>query len=133
MKKANGFISKKDFKIIVFLAAAAFLSCLPLFFMQAKADKIVVSDDKKQLFSVDLSEIDKGSGFQKEFMTPNGKIVFEFVKDKGVRVVHSDCPDHICMKAGFIRKPRQIIVCLPLRVYAEIESGQGGGIDATVR
>ena len=133
MKKADGFISKKDFKIIAFLAAAAFLSCLPLFFMQSDADKIVVSDDKNMLFSISLSEIDKTENFQKEFKTPGGSIIFEFAKGQGVRVVHSDCPDHICMKAGFINKPNQIIVCLPLKIYAEVESEQGGDTDATVR
>lgn len=133
MKKANGFINKKDFLIICLVAMAAFLSCLPLFFMTEDAGSAVVSDGNAELFSIGLSQIDKGTTIQKEFATPKGRIVFEFVPQEGVRAVSSDCPDKVCIKAGFIRKSGQMIVCLPLKIYAEIKSGQEGDSDAIVR
>jgi hypothetical protein len=44
------------------------------------------------------------------------------VDEKGICVSHSDCPDKICEKTGYIHSKGQSIVCLPNRVSVRITS-----------
>lgn len=46
------------------------------------------------------------------------------VDANGIRVSHSDCPDRICEKTGYISKSGQSIVCLPNGVSVTL-SGEG--------
>lgn len=39
-------------------------------------------------------------------------ITFE-VKDHSIRFLDSDCPDKVCIKAGFLRRDMDIASCLP--------------------
>ena len=50
-----------------------------------------------------------------------GKIKIE-IREKKVYVVESDCQDKICVKAGKIDKPGQIIVCMPNKLYIKVIS-----------
>lgn len=45
------------------------------------------------------------------------------VKDGAVRFLHSDCPDKICVKTGFISHSYETSVCLPNRLMLRIISG----------
>ncbi|MEI7542933.1 MAG: NusG domain II-containing protein [bacterium] len=42
------------------------------------------------------------------------------VKDKKVRVLKSDCPNQICIHAGWISQPGQSLICLPNKVVVNI-------------
>lgn len=48
------------------------------------------------------------------------------VRDSRIAAVHSDCPDKICVKSGFIKHAGQKIVCLPNRVVVSIDAASGG-------
>jgi hypothetical protein len=48
-----------------------------------------------------------------------GSMTFE-VKSGKIRVSESDCPNHVCMREGWIMNPGQSIVCLPNHVIVEI-------------
>lgn len=44
------------------------------------------------------------------------------IRDFGIEVVESDCPEKICYTFGHIKKSNEVIVCLPLRMYITIIS-----------
>ncbi|MEO3946884.1 NusG domain II-containing protein [Gorillibacterium sp. CAU 1737] len=56
------------------------------------------------------------------------------VKENGIEVIESDCPEKVCFTFGRITKPHQVIICLPLRMNIEItgpaSSADETGIDA---
>lgn len=52
------------------------------------------------------------------------------IHDRGVEMIQSSCPDHVCEKTGFISKDGEIIVCLPNKILVEIKSSKEGDIDA---
>lgn len=42
------------------------------------------------------------------------------IHDNGIEVVESDCPQKICFTFGLISKPRETIICIPMRMVIEI-------------
>lgn len=57
-----------------------------------------------------------------EVRTDHGYDILK-IHDYGIEVVESDCPDKVCFTFGFIRRPHQTIICLPLRMRIEIQAG----------
>ena len=55
------------------------------------------------------------------------------VKDGAIRVLSSDCPQQICVNGGWIRRPRQVIACVPNKTLVTIESAESPFLDAIVR
>lgn len=49
-----------------------------------------------------------------------GETEVEVAEDK-VRIISSPCPDKDCVNQGWIKKPGQVLVCLPNRVVIKIE------------
>ena len=43
------------------------------------------------------------------------------IKNHKVRVTHSDCPEKICVKTGWIHKTGEFIVCVPNKVVIKID------------
>lgn len=54
------------------------------------------------------------------------------VRNGKIAVFHSDCPDKICIKTGFISKKGEMAVCLPNRVSVEIVSSDDDNADVVV-
>jgi len=50
-----------------------------------------------------------------------------------VRVAEAVCPDHTCVKTGWVRAPGSAIVCLPNGVTVRIGGARDDGLDALVR
>jgi hypothetical protein len=48
-------------------------------------------------------------------LTPHPAIRFR-VQNGAAAFTASDCPDKICVNTGFIKKPREMAVCMPNRV-----------------
>lgn len=46
------------------------------------------------------------------------------VKNRGIRVLENNCPRSVCLHAGWISNPGEIICCVPKRLIVEI-SGSG--------
>lgn len=44
------------------------------------------------------------------------------IRDFGIEVVESDCPEKICFTFGHITKSNEVIICLPLRMSITIIS-----------
>jgi hypothetical protein len=62
----------------------------------------------------------------------NGKMRIE-VKASRIRVAWSDCPKQICVNTGWIKNPREVIVCVPYKVLVEIAAPEIPFLDAVVR
>jgi hypothetical protein len=59
---------------------------------------------------------------------PEVKIV---VHDGRVRFAHSNCPDKICVNAGFLSIPGEAAVCLPNKIVLKVEAKDGNMLDST--
>ncbi len=55
------------------------------------------------------------------------------IRDLGVRVLDADCPKHLCVQAGTIRRCGQQIVCAPNHIVIELESSSEKPIDAVTQ
>lgn len=55
-------------------------------------------------------------------------------KKGAIRMLDAPCPDHICVKTGWISHNRQMIVCVPNRVSIKIiEKNRNNDIDTIAR
>ena len=52
------------------------------------------------------------------------------VKDGAIRFIESDCPDHICEKAGFLSQRGETAACLPRGTVLTVIGGKEGEADA---
>ncbi len=55
------------------------------------------------------------------------------ITEKGARMTEADCPDGICMRMAPIKRPGEMIVCLPHRVIAEVKSDETPKMDLLLR
>lgn len=65
---------------------------------------------------------------KKELNLGKARITIE-VKAGAIRMVDSNCRNKLCVRAGWISRPGQTIICAPNRVVIEIQ-GKKGGYDA---
>ncbi|MBI4652175.1 NusG domain II-containing protein [Candidatus Desantisbacteria bacterium] len=53
------------------------------------------------------------------------------VLEKNIHILRSACPNHICIKAGWISKAGETLICLPNKIIVKIPlSGTDDKIDA---
>ncbi|MCG2711318.1 MAG: NusG domain II-containing protein [Candidatus Omnitrophica bacterium] len=60
----------------------------------------------------------------KELYLPEAGIRVE-TKDGKVRIIESDCPGQICVHSGWIQYAGQSIVCVPNKIFIEIQAAAG--------
>jgi hypothetical protein len=106
---------KKDIIFIVALlvAAVVFYVAYNKIFAQNKDIYAEISVDGKAVKTVELYE---NQTFSLDDMQ---NITFD-VKNCAIAFVHSDCPDKICVKTGYIKKQGQTAVCLPNKTTLKI-------------
>jgi hypothetical protein len=47
-----------------------------------------------------------------------------------IRFVDADCPDQVCVHAGWLTKPGDVAVCLPNKIYIRV-TGEKEDVDST--
>jgi hypothetical protein len=52
------------------------------------------------------------------------------VRGGKVGFIHSNCPDKICVRSGFLSIPGEVAVCLPNRVVVRVTSREGSELDS---
>ena len=87
----------------------------------------IVSVDGNDLLTIDLSADAEPYEISLEELAGIGMTLE--VREHAVRVLHSDCPDQICVHQGYISDGSQPIVCLPNRLIIQIQGG-GDALDA---
>ena len=92
---------------------------------QAAATYAQITSDGKHIQTVDLTQ---NGSFSIE--SPNGGYNILTVTDGKIAVTEASCPDHYCMKRGFLNSGTDI-VCLPNRLVIHFIS-EKPDIDAAV-
>ena len=109
------------FLLAVILAGAGFLQWLP----KSGAPVAVIEQDGQEVRRVELDSI-----VQPETLVLEGEIsVTVLLKPGQVSIIHSDCPDQICVNTGVLTRPGQSAVCLPARVAVRIVGETQSGVD----
>lgn len=112
---------------IVAAAAVIAVAAAAYFFMQSDENgprTALVSADGKTVAEISL---DRDGVYHIE-----GTDMELTVKEGGICVSHSDCPDKLCEKTGYIRGGSGSIVCLPNRVSVRIISDETNDIDVVL-
>lgn len=124
MKSRFPLFRKRD--LLVFLLAAVlagigFWQWLPA----SGAPVAVIEQNGKEVRRVELDSIS-----QPETLVLEGEISVTVLLEPGqVSIIHSDCPDQICVNTGVLTRPGQSAVCLPARVSVRIVGESGSGVD----
>lgn len=109
------------FLLAAVLAGAGFLQWLP----KSGAPVAVIEQNGQEVRRVELSSIP-----QPETLVLDGEISVTVLLEPGqVSIVHSDCPDQICVNTGVLTRPGQSAVCLPARVAVRIVGETQSGVD----
>lgn len=109
------------FLLAAVLAGVGFLQWLP----KSGAPVVVIEQNGQEVRRVELSSI-----IQPETLVLEGEISVTVLLEPGqVSIVHSDCPDQICVNTGVLTRPGQSAVCLPARVAVRIVGKSETGTD----
>ena len=124
MKSRFPLFRKRDlliFLLAAVLAGAGFWQWIP----GSGAPVAVIEQDGKEVRRVELDSIT-----QPETLVLEGEISVTVLLEPGqVSIIHSDCPDQICVNTGILTQPGQSAVCLPARVSVRIVGKSESGVD----
>lgn len=107
---------RNDFILIFGLLAFCLLFLLFRIIFSSKDDLVAnVYYDDEIILTVSL---DKDNSYK-----VNGSLseMIIIVQDKKIKVLESDCKDHICVNQGFIFRENQTITCLPNKIFIKLE------------
>ncbi|MDD7305179.1 MAG: NusG domain II-containing protein [Peptoniphilaceae bacterium] len=123
-------IKKMDIVIIFVLFFTSLAMVVATHSMQSQADGeyLVIELDGKEYAKYDLNE-DRTVEIESK---NGGKNTIE-IKDKKARMVFANCTDLICTRMPAIGEKGQTIVCLPHRLYLEVDSNKEADIDQVVK
>lgn len=123
MQRDIRLLSRRDALIILLLAVIAVTAMLTAHTHAGAAAQI--SKDGKVIAEITLSAEDR------EFTLPEtGTTVFE-ISGGRIRIKESDCPEHTCVRRGFIGMKNETIICLPKKIIITVTDG-AEGYDAVV-
>lgn len=109
------------FLLAAVLAGVGFWQWIP----KSGAPVAVIEQDGQEVRRVELDSI-----VQPETLILEGEISVTILLEPGqVSIIHSDCPDQICVNTGALTQPGQSAVCLPARVAVRIVGKIESGVD----
>lgn len=125
MKSQFPLFQKRDlliFLLAAVLAGVGFWQWIP----KSGAPVAVIEQDGKEVRRVELNSIT-----QPETLVLDGEISVTVLLEPGqVSIIHSDCPDQICVNTGVLTRPdRAPCACLPglpVRIVGKSESSVDG-------
>ena len=117
-----------DFAVAVLILASAALIFL-LFAPENASGPLtaVVRVDGEEYRRIVLSDIPEGETLRIS-LEEQADMVIE-VRQDGVRVARSSCPDQVCVHTGWLTKAGQSAVCLPYRVSVRLEGSTDDNVD----
>lgn len=126
----NNFLNRKritvyDIIIILLLAACAVVFIIGEIPSDTTGEQVEVRKNGEAIYSVMLSDIDTPI----EVSADEEYNIALLIEKDGVSVIHSDCPDKICVNTGKISNVGQSIVCLPARLVVEIKASADAADD----
>lgn len=122
--KAMRKFKKGDLFLVLFIGIIALIPLLWSYFdgSNKPSDGLiaVITRDGKSIREIDLNKLQ-----EPQTITLEDGIKVTILAEKGrIRVLDADCPDKICVKAGWLTKPGDRAVCLPSKTIVRIE-GEG--------
>lgn len=106
--------------LILFAAAAAFLLLRRA--KPAAGPYAVISINGETVRSLYLPDLQDGD----RMFTDRGITYIVTVREGGIAMKQIDCPDHICVKTGFIKDSGRPIVCMPNRLIISLAKDAAG-------
>ena len=117
---------KKGDKIVALIVICVILiSSIGVFtFMKASQGSHHIAEIKQDGKVIKVIDLDKVTESQ-QLKIPYASVNYNLITvEKGrIRITDADCPDKICVKAGWISQAGQTIVCLPHKLIIKIQGG----------
>ena len=104
--KPTKLLTKKD-ALLIMLILVIGLSMLGINQWRSGADTDLIIAEIRSGYDTHIVHLDENRTF---YIIPN--VIFE-VRDGRIAFIKSDCPDQICVRAGFIGQAGQMAACLP--------------------
>lgn len=126
MKKENPTNQKAVFGLICIIILLLVSSILYIFLMNSsgKSYTAVIYQNGKIIETIDLSAVTES--YRLTLETENGGYNIVEIKPEEIAVADASCPDHICVKQGFIRNSVLPITCLPNKLVIQLEENTPG-------
>ena len=111
--------------LCLLLLAAGIAGSVLLWNRPPAAGFVKISQDGKELFRINLDTAEDA------LFTVNyeGRTNTIEIKNGHIRVKDAECPDHTCVKMGWLKENGLPIVCMPNRLVIE-KAEMPGGLDA---
>lgn len=114
---------RNDIILILLIIIISFSSLLIFNLTSSKDDlKVSIYSSDELVYEVNLDEVTEDIVLDIKGKISTMKVL---ITKNGVKVLKSDCHDHICINQGQIDKTGQTISCLPNEVYITITSDEG--------
>ena len=107
-------MNKNDIKLIIIILLFLVLFFLFNYFNKEKAIIAYVYYESDIISKIDLSIDNK---YEVDGLL--GKVMIE-VKNKKIRVIEENSPNHLCSRQGFVSNKGDIIVCIPNKIIIEL-------------
>lgn len=125
-------MKKRSNRFWIIVLAAAFAACagaaLLVQRMPGRRTLARIAVNGQVVREIDLSAVTDETSFVIE--TEAGANTVS-LRPGGIRVSEADCPDHVCVKQGWLEGGAVPIVCLPHRlVISLVSGGDEGALDA---
>lgn len=113
--------------VILFLATVALLA-LHLLSPGGDSKSATIRVHGRIVKTLELSGDDDSRTIKVEGSIGDSVIQIEGAR---VRILHSPCPDKICVNQGWVEKPGEVIICVPNEISVSVEGDDG--VDAIIR
>lgn len=113
----KGMFHRADAAVLTLTAIAAVLCLIWCFFPRSSGAVGVVTSpagEARYSLSIPAQFVVEGAA---------GYTVTVKIERARVRVVHSDCPDQLCVHSGWLSQNGQASVCVPAAVSVRVEGG----------
>jgi len=116
--------------VIAVVLAASIVAWVIIVSTETDITTAAVYKDSELIATFELSVIT--DEFELIVGNPDTGVNTILVRPGEIGVIEASCPDHVCIKTGFISNGIIPVVCLPNRLEIRIISDDGG-LDAVVR
>ncbi len=123
----SGFYKTSGLDVIL-IAGVLIFSVISIFRFSLSRPK--QSAEAKEVLIYQNQKLLEKTGLNKDRMIAllSGQMQIE-IRGGKLSVIHSECPQHICVNMGWIQYSGQTIVCVPNRVVIEIKSSSSPLLD----
>lgn len=123
-------VRSRDFYVMFVLIGLALVLYFVTWSMRTSSESVAkIYHDGRLLEAVKL-ELGTERDFRFDF---EPSVVIRQFSDQSIAFMSSDCPDHVCVKSGRIKRPGEFAACVPNRFLIVIEgapqSSEGEDID----